>query len=500
MSASTPKSLLLAITLTAVVTAALVAGGFHFAGFQAPHEIAERLDPDHDHDGDTGLWTCGMHPMVITEEPGLCPICNMELIPKRDTPENETASERTVAYWRAPMDSMEIYPAPGKSKMGMDLVPVYEDEIIGGVSVAIDPVTVQNMGLRTDTAREAPLVSTIRTYGHVTTDETRTAEISPKINGWIETLYVDFTGSRVEKGDPLLEIYSPELLSAQEEYLSLFRRLGKSGSSREKDMLASARLRLLYFDVDPQEIRALERSGKVRKSVLIRSPFSGVVTFKNAVQGSFVKAGTRLYTISDLTGIWVEAHIYEYELDRIRTGQEATMTLPYLPGRTYQGTVTFIYPYLQPKTRDVIIRLEFDNPGLELKPDMYGDVMIHTRAEAPGLTIPAEAVIRSGERNLVFVARGNGKFTPRTVTLGRHVDDGRIHILQGLAPGDRVVTSGQFLLDSESKLQEAIKKMMDPDPMPEKTPDQTDDFFDDMDKDQKNETDETDDFFKDMAS
>ncbi len=490
MSASKLKSMLLTIILSAVVTAAIVVAGFHFAGFQAPHEVAELLDPGHEHDGSTGLWTCGMHPMVITEEPGLCPICNMELIPKRDTPETDMPSERVIAYWQAPMDPMEIYNAPGKSKMGMDLVPVYEDQIIGGVSVSIDPVTVQNMGLRTDIAQETPLVSTIRTYGHITADETRTAQISPKINGWIETLHVDFTGIQVKKGDPLLEIYSPELLAAQEEYLSLFKRLGKSENSRKNDMLESARQRLLYFDVAPEEIKALETSGKVRKSVLIRSPFSGVVTFKNAVQGSFVKAGTKLYTISDLSRIWVETHIYEYELDRIKTGQDATMTLPYLPGKTYQGKVAFIYPYLQPKTRDVIIRLEFDNPQMDLKPEMYGDVMIHIKDAMKGLTIPSESIIRSGERNLVFVSQGNGKFTPRTVKLGSHLDDNRIHILEGLAPGDRVVTSGQFLLDSESKLQEAIKKMMNPDPVPE----QDDDFFDDM------ETDDADDFFKDMES
>lgn len=482
------------IILTALITAVLVAGGLHLAGFQDSHEIAAQTDPDHDHEGEAGLWTCGMHPMVITKEPGLCPICNMELIPKRDTPEGKDSSEREIVYWRAPMDPTEIYNAPGKSKMGVDLVPVYQDEIIGGVPVSIDPVTVQNMGLRTQVAEKSSLVSTIRTYGHITPDETRTAEISPKVNGWIETLYVDYTGSQVQKGDPLLEIYSPELLSAQEEYLSLFRRLGNKGG-RENEMLESARLRLQYFDVGVEEIKALEESGKVKKTVLIRSPFTGVVTFKSAVQGSFVKSGTQLFTIADLSKIWVEAHIYEYELDRIKTGQDVTMVLPYLPGEKYEGKVTFIYPYLQPKTRDIIIRLEFDNPDLKLKPEMYGDVMIHTRDPGEGLVVPAESIIRSGERNLVFVTRETGKFTPRVVKLGRYLDDNQIHILEGLAPGDRVVTSGQFLLDSESKLQEAIKKMMDPDPVtPDPEPDQDDGFFDDMTPDQ------TDDFFKDMAS
>nr|WP_319492197.1 efflux RND transporter periplasmic adaptor subunit [uncultured Desulfobacter sp.] len=489
MIPSIKKLPILPIILTALITAALVAGGLHLAGFQDSQKITAQTDPDHDHEGETGLWTCGMHPMVITKEPGLCPICNMELIPKRDTPEDKGSSEREIVYWKAQMDPMEIYNAPGKSKMGMDLVPVYKDEIIGGVDVSIDPVTVQNMGLRTQVAKNSPLVSTIRTYGHITPDETRTAEISPKVNGWIETLYVDYTGSQVQKGDPLLEIYSPELLSAQEEYLSLFRRLGNRGG-RENEMLESARLRLQYFDVGTEEINALEASGKVKKTVLIRSPFTGVVTFKSAVQGSFVKSGTKLFTIADLSKTWVEAHIYEYELDRIKTGQDVTMVLPYLPGETYEGKVTFIYPYLQPKTRDIIIRLEFENPDLKLKPEMYGDVMIHTRDPGEGLVVPAESIIRSGERNLVFVTRETGKFTPRVVKLGRYLDDNQIHILEGLAPGDRVVRSGQFLLDSESKLQEAIKKMMNPDPVtPDPEPDKDDGFFDDM------TPDKTDDFF-----
>lgn len=432
--------------------------------------------------------------MVITEEPGLCPICNMELIPKRDAPENagNANGERSIAYWRAPMDPMEIYNAPGKSKMGMELVPVYEDEIIGGVSVSIDPVTVQNMGLRTEIAEKTPLISTIRTYGHITPDETLTAEISPKVSGWIEKLYVDFTGAEVKKGDPLLEIYSPELLSTQEEYLSVYRRIGRVSKGRERALLESARHRLLYFDVAPEEIKTIEQSEEVKKTVLIRSPFSGVVTFKQAIQGSFVKAGTKLYTISDLSKIWVETHIYEYELDRIKTGQTATMMLPYLPGKKYTGKVTFIYPYLQSKTRDIIIRLEFDNPDMTLKPEMYGDVMIHTRNDTDGITIPSESVIRSGERNIVFVSQGAGRFIPRTVTIGNQLDNNRIHILEGLAAGDRVVTSGQFLLDSESKLQEAIKKMMTPEN--EAEPAQEDVFFDDID------ASENDDFFEDMES
>lgn len=495
MTAVKSKSILLTVTLTALVSALLSGGLFYLFSPKLEHHDDDVLGHDHSRPEKAELWTCSMHPMVITREPGLCPICNMELIPKRAGSDSSDigSSQRHVAYWRAPMDPLEIYAAPGKSKMGMDLVPVYEDEIVGGVAISIDPATVQNMGLRTRSAERSPLVRTIRTYGHVTADETKTAQISPKVSGWIEALHVDFTGSEVKKGDPLLEIYSPELVSAQEEYLSVYRRMGKALNYREKELLTSARHRLLYFDVAPEEIRQLENSGQVKKSVLIRSPFSGIVTFKQAVQGSFVRAGTRLYTISDLSRIWVEAHIYEYELDRIETGQTAFMQLPYLPGKSYEGKVSFIYPYLQPKTRDIIIRLEFDNPDLGLKPEMFGDVMIKTDAGETGITIPSEAVIRSGERNIVFVARGNGRFTPRSVTLGSLLDDSRIHVLSGIVPGNRVVTSGQFLLDSESKLREAIQKMMTPGPRSDPAPasDPGSGFFDEM------ETGD-DSFFKDM--
>ncbi len=442
------------------------------------------------------LYTCGMHPWIVTEEPGSCPICGMDLTPKRDAPAEADAAggERQIAYWRAPMDPMEIYDEPGKSKMGMDLVPVYEDELIGGVEIRIDPVTEQNMGVRTAEVKKDTLIHTIRTYGHITYDETRTAQISPKVNGWFEELYVDFTGEMVEKGDPLYEIYSPELLAAQEEYLTALRNYQRIPNERSRELLASARRRLDFFDVAESEVETIKETGEVRKTVMIRSPFQGVVTHKNAVEGSYVKAGTTVYRIADLSRVWVEAHIFEYELGRVRKGQEAEMTLPYHPGQVYHGVVSYIYPYLQRQTRDVIIRLEFENPDLELKPDMYADVRIETVSDDPGMMIPSEAVIRSGERNVVFVDKGRGKFSPREVNLGMTLDGGSVQVLSGLAPGEEVVTSGQFLLDSESKLQEAVQKMMAVQPGPEETPaPEEDDFFSDM------ESDAEDAFFDDMT-
>jgi len=487
-----------AVVITALISIVLTWTVLRVAGNHTSHTSGSGPDTALKSDK-TQLWTCGMHPMIITEEPGLCPICNMELTPKRnDSAPSQDSGERKVIYWRAPMNPQEIYDKPGKSAMGMDLVPVYEDEVIGGVEIKIDPVTVQNMGVRTAIVEKGPLVHTIRTYGHITYDETRTAQISPKFNGWFEKLYVNFTGELVEKDQPLFEIYSPELMAAQEEYLLAFRNF-RQGGARNREFMESARRRLSYFDVAESEIKAIEKANDVKKTIMIRSPFTGVITHKNAVEGGFVKAGTTVYSVADLSRIWVEAHIYEYEMDRVSRGQEAEMTLPYHPGKVYHGKVAYVYPYLQQKTRDVVIRVEFENPDLELKPDMYVDVRIETMGKGDGIIIPSESVIRSGERNVVFVTREQGKFSPREVTLGMALDNGRVQILSGLAPEETVVTSGQFLLDSESKLKEAVQKMMEAKAGKKKKAEKKkDDFFDEMEPDKSDSDNFDNDFFKDM--
>ncbi|MDF1552617.1 MAG: efflux RND transporter periplasmic adaptor subunit [Deferrisomatales bacterium] len=447
--------------ISVVATLVAVGGLGYLTGYLGPH------GPVHVHEdavtGEKTLYTCGMHPWIIAEEPGTCPICGMNLTPKKEDAGGGAAAtgERKILYWKAPMNPTEIYDAPGKSAMGMDLVPVYEDSVVGGVEVRVDPVTQQNMGVRVAVAEVGVLQRSLRTYGHVTYDETTQTQVSPKFSGWIEKLYVDFTGQFVKQGDPLFDIYSPELVSSQEEYLSTYRQLQRAKSPGSRDLLASSRQRLLYSDVPEDMIRAIEKSGAVRKFLTIRSPYTGVVTHKNAIEGTFVKEGQTIYQIADLRRVWVEAHIYEYELPWVKVGQAAIMTLPYLPGREFIGKVAYVYPYLQRKTRDVVIRLEFDNPGLELKPDMYADVAIESTLDGEGLIIPSEAVIRSGARNVVFVTRGDGKFSPRDVTLGQALDGGRIQILTGIAAGEQVVTSGQFLLDSESKLKEAVQKMLE---------------------------------------
>lgn len=422
---------------------------------------ASRASGDHAHETPAELWTCSMHPFIISKEPGECPICGMTLIPKvADAAPSAVPGERVVAYWRAPMNPAEVYQAPGKSAMGMDLVPVYEDELVGGVVVSIDPVVEQNMGVRIETAVMAPLSRSLHTWGHVAWDETRTYQISPRFSGWIQRLHVNFEGQQVKKGDPLFTVYSPELIAAQEEYLNARSLPGGAGAAYNDRLLASAKRKLLNYDIAPSEIARAEKLGRALDTVTVTSPYSGVVVTKGAVEGVYFNAGTTLYTLSDLSRVWVDAHVYEYEVGRVRKGQEASMTLPFSPGKTRTGTVAYVYPFMEGRTRDVTVRVEFDNRDGLLKPDMYANVTLETDTGETGVVIPAEAVLHSGSKDTVFVRTGKGRYTPRAVTTGIPLDGGRLQILEGIAPGDQVVASGQFLLDSESQLKEAVAKMM----------------------------------------
>ena len=499
------------IVVTALLTLMISGGGAYYFGYLGAGGV-QNTAQDSGHGGSKGqkiaYWRAPMNPTEIYDKPGKSAM-GMDLVPVykdelsgSDTPGGD--SQRKIVYWRAPMNPTEIYDKPGKSAMGMDLAPVYEDELVSGVDVKVDPVIQQNMGIRTAAVEKGALVHTIRTYGHVTYDETRIGEVSSKISGWIEKIHVDFTGKFIKRGEPLFELYSPDLFAAQEEYMVAYRNLTRMSIQANKGLLKAARQRLKYFDVAENEILEMEDSGKIKKTVTIRSPFEGVVVLKNAVEGSFVKVGAMVYRIADLSRVWVEVHIFEYELPWVKQGQMAKMTLPYMPGKTFSGRISFVYPYLQRKTRDVVILLEFENPEGALKPDMYADVKIQSRL-GEGMIIPSEAVIRSGERNIVFVLRGENKFSPRDVTLGLNLDNGKVQVLSGLAPEETVVTSGQFLLDSESKLKEAVQKMMEAkrETAKEKSraeKDTGDDFFKELEPEEDFFEDLKDDeeFFKDM--
>jgi len=444
---------------------ALVAGQL-----QATHRHTPAWGVAYAEDGQK--WTCGMHPMIITDEPGLCPICNMELTPLKTSGAGSAAAaggEKKIKYWVAPMDPTYIRNEPGKSPMGMDLVPVYEDQATAGSVITIDPVTIQNMGLRTAQVVRHDLSRTLRTVGLVAYPEPKQFHVTTKIDGWVESLQVDELGQQVRKGEPLLEIYSPELVTAQEEYLLALKNLDAvsespfpsivDGARRLRD---ASRKRLSYWDISEKQIKRLEQTRVVRRTLQLTSPFDGVVVAKGVLEGGFVKSGTTLMEIADIRKVWVQADIYEYELPWVHEGLTAEIELPY-EGETLRGTIGRVYPYVEARTRTVKARIELDNPGLQLKPDMFVNVRISGEPIENALVVPAEAVLSTGSQETVFVVRGEGRFEPRAVKTGLHDDLGHVEILGGLFEGERVVTSAQFMLDSESKLREAIRKMLEPD-------------------------------------
>ena len=454
------KGLLVVIGLVV----ALVAG--YWAGTARHDHASEAMDKP-SAGAEATKWTCGMHPFIIRDEPGICPICNMELTPLKAGSDGQGGGEKQVKHWVSPMDPTYVREAPGQDYMGHDLVPVYEGGADG--TVAVDPVTQQSMGVRTATVEVRELQRSLRAVGLVAFDESRQYVVNSKIEGWIERLYVNQSGQPVRKGQPLLEIYSPDLVTAQQEYLLALessKRLAQSPFAEVADggrrLLDAARSRLRYWDISAQQIDQLEQTGQVKKSLTLYSPYSGVVTMKKALQGMQIMSGEELLQIADLSRVWVNAELFEQDLPWVKVGQSARVELPHAAGKALNGTVDYLYPYLDGETRTVKARIVFANPGLELKPDMYANVQIATAALKDALAIPADAVLRSGQGSVVFVALGDGKFEPRPVETGVSGDDGYVEVRAGLRAGEEVVTSAQFMIDSESRLREAIQKMTAP--------------------------------------
>jgi membrane fusion protein, copper/silver efflux system len=411
--------------------------------------------------------------------PGALGLKNFELVPGTGTAMAaeklkagmvDPKTGKKIKYWAAPMDPTYIRNEPGQSPMGMDLIPVYEEEgeeKEPASTIRIDPVTVQNMGVRLGKVHAKKLTKSIRAFGNITYDETRLYSVNTKFDGWIEKLHVDFLGDRVTKGQPLFDIYSPELFAAQQEYLlalqqrdTMSSNVSKSVRSGAQRMLNATRKRLEYWDLTPKQIDRIEQTGEISKTITVFSPADGVVTLKKAFEGHYVKAGVHQYEIADLSRVWVDVEIYEYEFPWIEKGMPAEMTLAYIPGKKFQGHVLYVYPYMEPITRTAKLRLEFDNLDLKLKPNMYADVYLKSALPAETLVVPQEAVIDSGVRKIVFVSQGNGRFEPREITSGVEGDNYEVQVLEGLKAGEKIVVSGQFMLDSESRLQEAIRKML----------------------------------------
>jgi multidrug efflux pump subunit AcrA (membrane-fusion protein)/rubrerythrin len=447
------------VRAAALLTAILLIGG---AGV-----LLTGCGKGHDHGtqaAEEQLYTCGMHPQVIQNKPGNCPICGMKLTPvrKQGAASVATASgERKIKFYKSTMNPGETSPAPGKDSMGMDMVPVYETE--GGASdsqiISVDPVTTQDMNLHTAIVTRGPLRRLVRTVGVIDYNEAGLADVTTKFKGWVEKLYVDTTGQQVHRGDPLFEIYAPELYSAQREYVLALEGTNAPGGAALK---ASARTKLKFFDITDAQIAEMERTREPRKTLQVVSPQDGFVVEKMVVEGQMVDAGMKLYRLADLGLVWVLAQIYEQDLDYVKLGQEATVTLSYLPDREFRGRVTYIYPNVDEKTRTARVRMEFHNPGYFLKPGMFATVQVLSELAPSVLLVPDMAILRSGEKNTVFVALDGGRFEPHTVTLGPQAENDTYQVLSGLSEGDRIVTSGQFLLDSESQLREAIQKMSGP--------------------------------------
>jgi RND family efflux transporter MFP subunit len=338
----------------------------------------------------------------------------------------------------------------------MKLVPIDPAKFTG--QVAIDPLVTQNIGVRVSPVVTGPVTRTIRTVGSVDYNETQVRDVSLKVSGWVEKLFVNAVGQTVEKDQPLVEIYSPDLFAAQEEYLLVFKR-SAADKAANADLLAAARKRLDYFDLSAEQIKQLETAGQTPRTMTLRSPVRGIVISRSALEGQRVEAGAPLLRVADLSKLWILATIYESQLPFVAVGQKAVVTLPSAPGRTFESRVAYIYPTVNQESRQAKVRLELDNPDLALKPGLFLTVELQQTVVPAGMLVPREAVIDTGERQIAFVSLGEGRFDPRRVVVGVEAENGMLQILDGLKPGERVVTSGEFLLDSEARLREALVKM-----------------------------------------
>ncbi len=383
----------------------------------------------------------------------------------------EKPKEKKVLFYRNPMNPAITSPVPAKDDMGMDYIPVYEGGGAGDDSpagtVIIDPVVAQNIGVRSALAVKKVLTHNIRTLGRLDYDERRITRLHPKVEGWIEKLFVDVTGAQVGRDTMLFSLYSPQLVSSEEEYLLALDGVETLKESSSEDIrkgaerLAAAALeRLELFDVPEHQLEALKRDRKIVKNLHVHSPFKGVVISIGVREGQYVTPKTELYMIADLTRIWAYVDIYEDEMSWVQTGDATEMTVAGIPGRTFIGKITYIYPYLDPKTRTNKVRLEFNNPDLTLKPEMFANVTLKTSRQVNAIVIPDEAIVRTGAKDQIFIVKGEGRFEPREVKLGV-ATGGYVQVLEGVSAGERVVTSAQFLIDSESKLNEATAKMME---------------------------------------
>lgn len=391
-------------------------------------------------------YICPMHPSVVSDEPGECPICGMQLVEKKSDATESEAQE--VLYYRHPHDPGITSPTPATDEMGMDFIPVYAD--LGGV-VALDAATIQTLGVRTGSVEKGKLWRRIDSVGYVSYDDTTLRHIHPRVEGWIEKLRVHQVGERVNKGDLLFTLYSPALVTAQEEFVGAL----ASGNRR---LINASRERLKALNVAEQDIERLERERKVMQNVPFYAQRDEIVAELNVREGMFVESGLEVMTLADISRVWLRAEIFDRQAAWVRPGQPAEATLSFLPGEEFEGTVEFVSPILDPETRTVEARLSFPNPEGELKPNMFADVQIYGGPKQDVLFVPREALIRTPDGGRLVMALAQGRFSVREVVPGLESGD-YVEIIAGVAEGEQVVTSAQFLIDSEASLKAGLQRL-----------------------------------------
>lgn len=425
-------------------------------------------------------YHCPMHPTVVQDKKGSCPICGMDLVPikadkgsaKAAAPaEDDKIAQVKAGQFYCPMAAEHVQDEPGKCpKCGMKLVEKKTQAtapaatVPGLATVAVTAETRQRMGLKLGTVGKRSLTGVVRTSARIVANETRQHRVTTKIEGWVDKLFVATTGQAVKKGDPLLTVYSPDLLAAQAEYLIALAARQTLASTNsgvlqgDDSLLAAARRRFELWDISDEQLDRLEKTGKAEKYLMLYAPASGWVTERMVLAGQKIMPGEALMVISDLTEIWADADVYQSDLPHVKVGTPVEVTLPYWPGQVFTGQVSFITPALNAMTRTLNARLEIHNPDLRLKPEMYATATLkHEFGEK--LAVPTTAVVFTGTRNVAFRDMGDGHLAPAELKLGARSGD-YYEVLEGLSEGDKVVVSANFLVDSESSMKAALESLM----------------------------------------